>query len=152
MLLESFFLRRSYFNHWYQLLHPHIAGSMPFRFFWATLYISHRKMGTYPYRVYSIEAYNGSIVLCNINGKSWYQSVHRSYDKLFAEPRGDDLQSTRLNTNSPSHRPDTPTRGALHHPLCNHNVIPIAAYHLSHTSRVKPFLAPTEIARGVCYN
>ena len=25
--------------HSYQLLHSHIAGSMPFRFFWATLYI-----------------------------------------------------------------------------------------------------------------
>ena len=28
-----FFLRRSYLIHWYQLLRPHIAGSMPFRFF-----------------------------------------------------------------------------------------------------------------------
>ena len=26
------FLRRRYIIHWYQLLHPHIVGSMPFRF------------------------------------------------------------------------------------------------------------------------
>ena len=36
--LSIIFLRRSYLIRWYQLLHPHIMGSMPFRFFWATLY------------------------------------------------------------------------------------------------------------------
>ena len=32
-------LRRSYLIHWYQLLHPHIVGSMPFLFWGATLCI-----------------------------------------------------------------------------------------------------------------
>ena len=38
--LGIIFLRRRYLTHWYQLLYriPHIVGSMPFRFFWATLY------------------------------------------------------------------------------------------------------------------
>ena len=36
--LGIIFLRRSYFILWYQSLYPHIVGSMPFRFFWATLY------------------------------------------------------------------------------------------------------------------
>ena len=37
--LVSFFFRRRYLIFWYQLLHPCIMGSMPFRFYWATLYI-----------------------------------------------------------------------------------------------------------------
>ena len=32
------FLRRSYLIHWYQLFHPNIVESMPFRFLWANLY------------------------------------------------------------------------------------------------------------------
>ena len=31
--LGIIFLRRSYLIHWYQILHPHIVGSMPFRFY-----------------------------------------------------------------------------------------------------------------------
>ena len=40
VILASFFSRElSYLGHWYQLLHPHIVGSMPFGgFFWATVY------------------------------------------------------------------------------------------------------------------
>ena len=29
---------RRYLIHWYQLMHSHIVGIMPFRFYWVTLY------------------------------------------------------------------------------------------------------------------
>ena len=38
LILISHFLRRRYLINWYYLLHPHIMGSIPFRFYWATLY------------------------------------------------------------------------------------------------------------------
>ena len=38
LILVSFFLRRRCLIHWYQLLRPHIMGSMPFHFHWSTLY------------------------------------------------------------------------------------------------------------------
>ena len=38
--LGIIFLRRRYPIHWYQSSYIFITGSMPFRYFWATLYIS----------------------------------------------------------------------------------------------------------------
>ena len=38
--LGIIFLRRKHTIHWYQSLFTVITGSMPFRYFWATLYIS----------------------------------------------------------------------------------------------------------------
>ena len=38
--LGIIFLRRRYPNHWYQSSYIFITGSMPFRYFWATLYSS----------------------------------------------------------------------------------------------------------------
>ena len=38
--LGIIFLRRRYPIHWYQSSYIFITGSMPFRYFWATLYIT----------------------------------------------------------------------------------------------------------------
>ena len=58
--LGIIFLRRRYPIHWYQSSYIFITGSMPFRYFWATLYIyivfislfKMKKKNTYRYLKY----------------------------------------------------------------------------------------------------
>ena len=56
--LGIIFLRRKHTIYWYQSLFTVITGSMPFRYFWATLYIVYLSL---------LETYNRNNVTDNTN-------------------------------------------------------------------------------------
>ena len=62
--LGIIFLRRSYLIHWYQLLHPHIVGSIPIRFFWATLYSFDSQIWTCMVLMYNSYTKYSLVMMC----------------------------------------------------------------------------------------